>query len=478
MLNHTPKKYSSLILLILSLALPACSLIQSGADKKAPAYIEKKTAAGGKERQLIKEREPSPLSEEEMELAKVAWKYFENNYQDSTGFVNAVNNYPSTTMWDTASYMGGMVAAYELGLIDKRLFDTRLVKLLGTLNKMKFFRGELPNKVYHAKTAEKVNYGNQPGEIGFSALDLGRMLIWLKIIKERYPRHATAIDNFVMRWDFKHVVNKQGTMYGAVPDGKGGFMYVQEGRLGYEEYAAKGFQLWGFDTSRASKFEPYQIIPLYGVDIPYDSRDPRRLVAHNYVVTESYVLDGIELNWDMANDRSSSNNVHTDTQMAEFARRIFAVQAARYANTGIITARTEHQLDQKPYFVYDTIYTDGYPWNTITEEGDHVPRFAAIALKGAFGLWGVWDMPYSDTLMEAVSHLYDPDKGFYEGLYENGQGTINTFTANNNGIILEILYFKTHGKLLLFSPPRASLWDKNVRECPGKAQARGQCLRD
>ena len=45
-----------------------------------------------------------------MAMARTAWKYFENNYQPDTGLVNAVNDYPSTTMWDTASYMGGLMA--------------------------------------------------------------------------------------------------------------------------------------------------------------------------------------------------------------------------------------------------------------------------------------------------------------------------------------------------------------------------------
>ena len=48
---------------------------------------------------------------------------FENNYQPETGLVNAVDTYPSTTMWDTASYMGALMAAYELRIIDKQVFD-------------------------------------------------------------------------------------------------------------------------------------------------------------------------------------------------------------------------------------------------------------------------------------------------------------------------------------------------------------------
>lgn len=402
------------------------------------------------------------LSEEEMNLARVAWKYFENNYQPETGLVNAVNNYPSTTMWDTASYLGGLVAAYELCLISKNEFDLRMTAILKTFNKFDFFKNELPNKVYNTKTSQKVNYANQPGEIGYSALDLGRLLIWLKIIKERYPEHGNAIDYFILRWNFCRILDKCGTMYGAiVQDNK--TVYVQEGRLGYEEYAAKGFQLWGFDTTRSSKPEPYAVIPMFDVEVPYDSRDPRELAAHNYVVCESYVLDGIELNWDLVSDRSTDDMYHSDKITADFAQRIYRVQESRYRVKGILTARTEHQLDGPPYFVYDTIYTDGYPWNTITEDGKYVPQFSSIALKGAYGLWTLWNTEYTDLLFDVVSGLYDPQKGFYEGKYERSGGLINTFTANNNGIILETLIYKVQGKLLKFSD-KPTKWDNKIKD--------------
>lgn len=403
------------------------------------------------------------LTAEEMKLARIAWKYFENNYQESTGLVNAVNNYPSTTMWDTASYLGGMTAAYELGLICKSEFDKRLTTIIDTFNRLDFFRGEVPNKVYNTQTSQKVDYGNNPGEIGYSALDLGRLLIWLKIIKGMYPEYADGIDNFVLKWKFCNLLDRCGTMYGALLDGDKKTVYVQEGRLGYEEYAAKGFQLWGFNTRRASLYEPYDFIPIYDVLVPYDTRDPRELTAHNYVVCESYILDGIELNWDVAGDNDSDDMHHTEPLQAEYAQRIFTVQERRHEATGILTARTEHQLDGPPYFVYDTIYSDGFPWITITESGESVPQFAAVALKGAFGLWVLWDNPYADLLYTSVSGLYDPERGFYEGQYEGTHGKINTFTANNNGIILETLLYKVVGKLHRLAD-RPSRWDKVIAD--------------
>jgi hypothetical protein len=252
-------------------------------------------------------------------------------------------------------------------------------------------------------------------------------------------------------------------MYGAYLDGNKKVRYVQEGRLGYEEYAAKGFQLWDFDTTKASLPDPYNYVTIYGVEIPFDTRDPRELTAHNYVVSESYVLDGIELNWDLSDDHISDDLTHTDPVTADFAQRIYKVQELRHSEEGILTARTEHQLDTKPYFVYDTIYTDGFPWNTISESGKYVPQFSAIALKAAFGLWVLWETPYTDLLYEGTSGLYNPQKGFYEGRYERTNKRINTYTANNNGIILETLLYKVQGKLLR-SENRESRWDKVIND--------------
>lgn len=401
------------------------------------------------------------LTEEELNMAQIAWKYFENNYQKNTGLVNAADGYPSTTMWDTASYLAALVSVYELKIINKQLFEQRITKLLQTLNELSFFQDSLPNKVYNTQTREKVNYANQPGEIGTSGLDLGRLLVWMKIIKERYPTYSTDIDRFVMRWDFSKLLDSKGTIFGASVDSDNA---VQEGRLGYEEYAAKGFQLWGFDTSEASKAEPYNTISIYGIDIPYDSRDPKVFHAHNYVVSESYVLDAIEFNWDLANDSDGNDAYSSHPWMQNFAQRIYQVQEQRYKQTGILTARTEHQLDQAPYFVYDTIYSDGIVWNTLTESGELVPQFSAIATKGVFGLWVIWDTEYTNLLFSKISKLYDPQKGFFEGTYENGSGKIKQFTANNNGIILETLLYKVQGKLLRFNGQQNSLWDKSIAE--------------
>lgn len=400
-----------------------------------------------------------PLTERETEMARTAWSYFERGYQTETGLVNAVGSFPSTTMWDTASYISAMVAAYELCIIDKREFDSRTTKLLNTLRNLDLFRGEAPNKVYNTQTAEKVNYANEPGEVGMSALDIGRMLIWLRVLKERYPYLSNSVDNVPMRWNFCNLVNDDGRMFGSFVRGDGTTRYVQEGRLGYEEYAAKGFALWDFEVDRAMSPEPIAYTTIYDVKVPYDGRDPRVFKNQNYVLTEGYILDGLELGWDLPTDEFNNGFIASHGWRAEFANRIYLVQQRRFEQTGVITARSEHQVNGSPYFVYDSIFADGYAWNTLDPTGEYQPDRAAVAAKAAIGLWALWETDYTDLLFETVADLSEPDRGFYEGLYENGNGFIPLQTANNNGIILAALLYKVQGPILQKLNNNTQVWD-------------------
>lgn len=399
------------------------------------------------------------LTEREYAMAKTAWSYFEKRYQPETGLVNAVGSFPSTTMWDTASYISALVSAFELCVIDKRTFDTRTTKLMNTLRNLDLFRGEAPNKVYNAATGAKVNYANEEGEVGMSALDIGRMLVWLRILKERHPHLANSVDNVPMRWNFCNLVNDDGRMFGSFVQGDGSTRYVQEGRLGYEEYAAKGFALWGFDTSRAMSPQPLSYTTIYDVKLPYDGRDPRVFKNQNYVLTEGYILDGLEMGWDMPDDETNDGDIASHGWRAEFANRVYLVQQRRFEQTGIITARSEHQVDGRPYFVYDSIFADGYAWNTLDPTGEYQPDRAAISAKAAIGLWALWETEYTDLLFESVADLSEPDLGFYEGLYENGNGFIPLQTANNNGIILAALLYKVQGPILQKINNNTQTWD-------------------
>lgn len=453
--------------------LVACGLAASSAAAAAgyPGHMAEDQSVRGPRASTSHPGQNGGLSAAQMDMARAAWRYFDNNFQPDTCLYNAVDGYPSTTLWDLSSSIAGLVSAFELGVIHSETFDERMSCLLESLDRLPFYEDELPNIAYNTESLTMSTYENEEGAIGFSGIDLGRLLIWLDIVKERYPRYADSIDRFVLRWKFCNVLDRRGNLYGAVNNEEtGGPLYLQEGRLGYEEYAAAGFGRWGFATLQASAPEPYNEIGIYGVPIAYDGRDPAEYGAHNYVVMESFLLSGIELNWDRADDTTSKDRIHTDAMMAKQAQRVYRAQARRYEQTGVLTARSEHQLDEEPWFVYDTVYTDGVPWNTISDDGTPRPQFAALSTKAAVGMWVLFDTPYGKHLEEAVSGLYDPEKGFYEGSYESDGRKIETFTANTNGIVLEALLYREQGKLARIGAT-PSLWDEVPNEeFPGNWQ--------
>ncbi|WP_205957749.1 DUF3131 domain-containing protein [Paracoccus salipaludis] len=446
-----------------AVAAPAAAPVPAapaGATAPTPAQPQPAAAPGDLNAAMARPfGRHGPLTERERAMAETAWQYFVKSYQPDTGLVNAVGSYPSTTLWDTGSYISALVAARELRLIDKREFDLRANLLIKTLRNLDLFRGEMPNKVYNTKTGQKVDYANKPGEVGHSVLDIGRMLVWLKILKERYPYLAPGIDATVLRWNFCNTVKPDGSLFGSVLS-KGETRYVQEGRLGYEQYAAKGFELWGFGSAAALSPDPLEYTEIFGVRVPIDGRDPRIFGNMNYVLTESYLLDGLELGWKLPGDMSNDTpGLATQGWRAEFANRIYLVQQRRFEETGIMTARSEHQVDGAPFFVYDSIWANGFAWSTLDPSDVYRPERAAIAAKAAIGMWALWETPYTDLLMEAVGDLSTEDGGFYEGLYENGNGYIPLQTANNNGIILAALLYKEQGPILQHLNTNTQVWD-------------------
>jgi Protein of unknown function (DUF3131) len=192
----------------------------------------------------------NPLCEADMEKPRIAWKYFENNYQKQTGLVNATDKYPSTTMWDTGSTLAATIAALELGIINQKEFDDRVVAMLATLKEIKLFNNEAPNKVYNTLTGDMVNYKNQASSegIGVSVVDLARLSSWLNILACLHPKHNISARNVITRWKFCNLI-KDGQMNGLALDPSNKVKILQEGRLVYEQYAGKIFKMFGFDQS-------------------------------------------------------------------------------------------------------------------------------------------------------------------------------------------------------------------------------------
>ena len=372
-----------------------------------------------------------------LKVAEYAWRYFKANMNPETGLVNAVDQFPIVTMWDQSAAMAAMVSAKEFGLITTKEFEKSMSKTLDTLAKLKLYNGELPNKVYNSQTLEPTDYNilDVTQEIGWSAIDLGRMAIWLKIVGARYPKLKAQTEAVWNSWDVKRLI-KNGQMYGTSVSKDGKESYYQEGRLGYENYAAYGFKLWGLKVDKAlDSTDKAEFVSLYGVNIPYDKRDYDKTEANNYVLSEPYFLDGIETGFKSL-PKSYSDN-------------ILNAQQARFEATGQLTALTEDNLDREPYFLYNTLFVNGHPWSSITDTSKNYNNFRFLSTKAAIGWHSLYNSKYTEQLYKFVLENLRFDGGWYGGYYESLKEPNTSLTANNNGVILECLLYQKVKKPLL-----------------------------
>lgn len=432
------RKQWTVCLLLILLSCNGCGVVARGVVKGYHAFVDSELFHRGRH---------GALTEEEGKWAKAAWNYFKNNTQSQTGIANAVDYYPSSTVWQMADYLAALVSAHELEVIGREEFDQRLSQLLHFLNTMHLFQDKLPNKAYNTQTGAPANYENKPGEIGWSAIDIGRLLTWLAITKSRYPAYGEYIGRIVLRWHFCDVVDKSGTLYSGMKKGERVELY-RERLAGYDRYAAKGFELWGFDIKPESATEAACHVQIYGIDIPYDTLDQRERGDFSPLCSLGFLLDGMEFNWNAPGDLKSGDRRTADPGAAKLAEDIYKVQEARYLREGIFTARTDHQLPQAPFFVYDSIFAAGYPWNVISDDGRYQKDAAAVSTKAAFGMWVLWKTPYTDALIGSIGTLFDPERGWYEGRLERTGGYLYVITAGTNAAVLEALFYKTRGRLL------------------------------
>ena len=306
----------------------------------------------------------APLTPEEGRYAQAAWQYFLNNRQPDTGFINSADNYPAGTLWDMGNYLMALNAVRWLDLIDQAEFDYQLNHFLTSLGELPLFEDTLPNKVYNSATGKMVDYDNTPTErgLGWSALDIGRLLTAFHIIRSCHPQYSDWLAGLVERWHIARSI-EAGQLYGAtVTPQEEETLLVQEGRLGYEEYAAKGYELWGFAAPKALNLTPMKKVEVEGVEILVDARNYQTTNANNYIVSESYILEGIEFGLQNA--------------LANQAADILEAQKRRYQATGQLTAVSEDNVNQPPHFLYNTVYANGEPWAVITEDNESHPRTA------------------------------------------------------------------------------------------------------
>jgi hypothetical protein len=374
------------------------------------------------------------LSAEDRRIAQTAWQYFVRNRNAQTGLVSAVSDYPWTTLWDQGSVLLAMHSAQQLGVLSSEQFQQWMTTILDTLVKLPLPPTKLPNKSYSTQTAEMRKLDNTPdpkGNTGTSALDTARLMTALHIIKKHHPEYRDRIQKIVARWETKKLI--QDEWLAGVIFFKGKLRSTQEGRLGYEQYAAHGLKLWGLEAFNALNKTPIRRVKIEGIPLEVDQRDLKNSGAGNYLTNDPYILWGLEMGW--------------PDSVKPQVKALLAVQEKRFKRTGILTAVNEDSLNRAPYFLYYNIYANGKEWTAITPNGKPYPDLQFVSTKAAFG-WSALlpDNSYANKLRTTMQDLAVPERGFYSGRYEKAQMGNNTvMDANTNAVILESLLYAAKG---------------------------------
>lgn len=369
----------------------------------------------------------APLSAEEKQfyrdVARHAWTYMDVNFDPGTGFVKATPEWPNTTLWD----IGGQLLAYhagkELGFIKPEEFDRRMKKTLATLERVELFQNAAYNKLYSTKDGSLTKEGRP----GWSATDLGRFMVALKILGVREPQFAAQTERIARRIDFSQTT-KDGYLFGRMMGESGKPWNYQEGRIGYEQYVAEGFNFYGAPVANALNVKKNaRTIKVMGVEIMQDKRWTDRLLS------EPFILQGVELG--MKGD------------YAKLARNVLRLQEERYKKTGQITIASEDAVAIAPhYFFYYCVYCDGKPFVIdISSPGKPLDSPRWVSTKGAFGWNAILPSEYTKKAQDLVLVTRDPKHGWASGVFEKTGVSTQTFDVNTAAIMIEIAFFQLRG---------------------------------
>ncbi|HYH79986.1 MAG TPA: DUF3131 domain-containing protein [Longimicrobium sp.] len=374
-----------------------------------------------------------------MNAARTAWAYVDAQYNPQTGLVNSVVNYKYATVWDIGSTLLALFSANELGLLPAADYDTRMRRALQTLTETRLFDNGAFNKNYHTESGR---IAGRPGQesatangYGWSAIDVGRLLVALKIVAANHPQYAAQAQAIAARVDFRRAV-QDGYLRGEdlAPVG-GRHRRYQEGRIGYEQYAALGYAAWGHRAEKALDIRANaKPVTVLGVPVFADTR------GADLLTSEPFVMYGLEVGW--------------PPEVRELAWRVLAAQEARYRQTGSITIVNEDALNGPPYFLYYSVLGDGKEFPVNPPDGAPPgPTPRTVSTKGAYGWHALLPSNYTWQAVQKVEGART-SRGWGAGVFEESGRISGGENVNTAAVILEAaLFHKRGGRPLLEGPP-------------------------
>jgi hypothetical protein len=356
------------------------------------------------------------------------------------GLAPAVAGSSFATPWSLGDELSAVLIARRLGFTDAIDFDRRLTSIIVFLNTVPLAFGELPNRFYSTQSGAMLGPDLQEGLAGWSAVDAGRLLIWLRIAAEEHPAYAAPIRNAVRRWSVCEVLSESGRLQGTTP-GEAAPTFAVETARGYDAYAVQGFRAWGLDLPLppldSSPFE----IEVGGLRLPVQED----VTNQAPVLTTPPAYLGFEFGFEPLGE--APEEVAGGREARALLQAVHDIQESRWEEEGLPSARAEFRRLEEPYSVTGTILAGGYPWSVVAQGGAERPDLALATTRGAFALDAFFDDGFTDALALFVRDLNEPGAGWFEGRYEATGGIEGTRTSMTNAFVLEAVAHQAFGPL-------------------------------
>ena len=371
-----------------------------------------------------------PLTNAERARAQRAWRYVLANRQSSTGLVNGKDAYPVSSVADIAQTIAAYVCALSLQLIEREGFETDMRQLLATLRELPLYNQELFNREYDSRSGRMLGLDarSSPTGSGWSAEDIGRLLLWLRVLGNTTSDLAPATQTVVARLRMSRLVDG-GNLHSALNQDNHE-QIVDDLRLGRQQVTAAALSLWGVVLPAMFGYDDALIRRVGTVAAPADRRDGGS-VSPDVFARGIIEFGGIDGCFEAA------------------ARAMLDAQHGLAAARGQPVMVADELLDRSPWFVYGALAMSSEPWRVASFDQQSRADLATFSLKAAY-LWAAIDKSPRTTSARALADSFgQSERGLYGGRYLDGSMNLALTLDTNASVLLAAHYAQRGGQPML-----------------------------
>jgi hypothetical protein len=372
------------------------------------------------------------LTFDEAVWARIAWQYFVNNTQPN-GLVNAESEGAWLSLWSTGSYLLAAIAARQLNIIPVSEFDDRITSAIEALNRLPLTTSGLPAPYYHSDTLQPIAAN---ADKNASAIDMGRFLMPLQILLWRYPQHAIAVNQLLMKWQLASLLQSSTPQSASLPVNRW-VLATDDPRssYGYRLYAGSMLRMINPAAGLAVTQPPdgLKMIEIDGIAVPDEGlRTPWG--KQPSLVSMPYLLTGLEQGF--------------DARSGEITWRLMRILQNRSGMPSDAEKISTDYAEPSPDFAAALPGSEPLP---LQPQGDRNPESlpgpALTSTRSAFAWYALFRNAWSKALLQQMHVMIEPGKGWKAGFTLDG--TVNSgIDADTNAMVLESLSYIAHGQLL------------------------------